>query len=74
MTEASEAQEFVPLAQLAQEAGVPASTLRRHLRTLQVAIFEHPRDRRVRLVRVEDAAALRRPRLIRAGGNQIVAA
>ena len=74
MSSETKAQEFVPLSELAKQLGVPHSTLRRQLRDLQVALYESPRDRRARLVRAEDAAALQRPRLVRAGGAQVAAA
>ena len=71
MSEARETREFVPLGELAEKSGVPTRTLRRHLRTLDVAIFENPRDRRARLIRAEDAARLQQPRLVRPAGTQL---
>jgi hypothetical protein len=66
--------QFVPIAELAEKAAIPVSTLRRQLKDLGVALYESPRDRRVRLVRAEDAEALGKPRLVRAGSAQIAAA
>jgi hypothetical protein len=41
--------------------GVSKATLQRRVRTGELEVYEDPRDKRVRLVRVEDVERLRQP-------------
>ena len=66
-------QEFVPLRTFAASSGLPVRTIRRHIRSLGIALFEDPRDRRGRLLRAEDAAQLQRLRLVRPARPQVAA-
>jgi AraC-like DNA-binding protein len=54
---------YLTVAQVQDQLKVSRPTLLRLLKSVGVNIYEDPRDRRVRLVRVEDAERLAQPRL-----------
>jgi len=54
---------FATIAEVQVRLGVSRPTLLRLLKAAQVNVYEDPRDRRIRLLRVEDLAELEKPRL-----------
>ena len=52
---------FLTMAQAQEQLRVSKPTLARMVRVTQVEVYEDPRDRRVRLLRVEDVERLAQP-------------
>lgn len=62
-----EREDLVPLQDLIAQSDMHPVALRRRVRQSGIPVWQHPLDRRQRLIRREDADALFRPRLVKEG-------